>query len=1021
MNDFLDNFVDLHAHSMYSFLDGHPTPEEMALKAAELGRKAMAITDHGSISGHVLLEKAVTGVKLQTLGATKRKIVGKALDILPIYGMEAYGVRDVKERGPEAQKKFHLTILAKNLTGYKNLIQLVTRSWSEGFYYRQSIDSDMLLDHADGLIVLSGCEKGAFMMRLEQGDWEGARKLARNYRSAFGDDFYVEIQHFPHTSRKAEWAYQLAKEEGLKVVLTCDSHYLDPDGWKVQQLLWAIRDGTRVGETKIEHAYLWEADRLYDFCRANAPGVDWEEVFRNTGEVALKVERFALPRAPHVVYPMAGDKRQYIYERVRQFLEGRGLWTPEYEARLERELAVIAEKGYLDYFLVVADMVNWAKSRGIFVGPARGSAAGSLVCWGLRITEIDPVKFGLLFERFIDPTRSDLPDIDVDFEDERRDEVFAYMRAKWGEDKVAFISTFARFAAKQALNDAARAYGIPRSEIELITRHIVFRSSGDQRSEQTIQDAIEEHPEARAVFERHPELENAMRIQGRVRHSGKHAAGLIVTSEPITNYVALIRPGGTGEPLIAVDWRDSQHLNLMKIDCLGLKELSIIRMIAQRVGLTLEDIYNIPLDDEETIRGFNERDFLGIFQYTGLATKGVASRIHFKNIKQIADVNALSRPGPLHAGATENYIRGLQSGVFVPILPQPEVQDYIRNTYGQIIYQEQVMQILRNVGGLDWTDVCDIRVIMGKSKGSEAFDEYWPKWEAGTKERGVSPSDARQIWETIRLYGKHGFNLAHATAYGIVSYWSMYMKRHYPREFYWAQLVRAGDDEEVRRILQEATRKGIQFGEISLSLREPTWYIDGDVIQPGWSQIDGVGERIAAELAAHAPYTSLEDIAARVNRRIVNEGVRKKIAAKLGLSVLDIYGVNDWAKIDELFPERVKIADVNAGLFWSPEVLIVAKVRRINKKNRIEEWRQKGKDTSVLDPNGLHDYVLLIVEDDTDAMMVYIAPENYERWKDDIWRSEGKYVAVAGTKARDIQLLHAAELLVDVVNLEPAA
>ena len=999
---------------MYSVLDGHPSPEEMIAKAHSLGRRAHALTDHGSISGHVLLEKAVQGKRYQYLGHNTRAIQGEELDLKPIYGMEAYTTPDVSARGQAFQRKYHLTLLAKNLTGYRNLLQLVTRSWEEGYYYRQSIDGPMLVEQGQGLIILSGCEKGGFMEKIANRDWQAARDWARAYRDIFGDDFYVEIQHFPHVSEKSAAAWAIAGELGIKTVLTCDAHYLDPDGWRYQQFLWSIRDGKPVDDFRIEHAYLWEPDRLFAFCQANAPSIDWTRVFEHTAEVGEKVERFLLPRAPHVHYPLEGDKRAYIYQEVRAFLEARGLWDAAYAGRLEHELNVIEEKGYFDYFLVVADMVRWAKSRGIFVGPARGSAAGSVVCWGLRITEIDPVHFGLLFERFVDPTRTDLPDIDVDFEDERRGEVFQYMAERWGRDCVAHISTFSRFGDKQTLEDARKSYRIPRHEVETIKRHLVERSSGDQRAELTIQDTIEEFPEAREVYERYPALQIAAGVQGKIRHTGKHAAGLVVTSEPVSNYCAIVKAGD--QRLVAYDWRDSAHLNLMKIDCLGLKELSLLRMISQSVGLTLADVYALPLDDPETYEGFNQHDFLGVFQYTGLATKGVASRIKFENIRQVADVNALSRPGPLHAGATERYIRGREKGTFAPILPQPQVQPMIRDTYGQIIYQEQVMRILRDVGNMSWTDVCDIRTIMGKSKGSEAFDEYWPRWEQGTAENGVTPADARQIWEAIRLFGKHGFNLAHATAYGIVAYWSMYMKQHYPLQFYWANLVRAADDDEVTRFLHEARRKGIAFIPFDLETAQPTWHIRDGRIAMGWQQIPGVGPVAAQALSEAAPFASVADISARVPGRKANSRVKAAIAEHIGATVESLYRLDDWGRIQELVPERVQIAAVNGGFIYSPLVLVVGRLIRINKKNRWEEWKTKGKDTSRLNPEDDHDYCILIIEDETDSCMVYVDPERYKGWNAQIWGTEGDYLVVKGNKTPGLQMIHAQDLITGILK-----
>lgn len=969
----------------------------------------------------MLFEKAVAGVKQKSIGANTLFIRdGKAIDIKPIYGMEAYTVQDATGRSDEFRKKFHLSVIAKNQDGYRSLLKLVTRSFEEGFYYRQAIDGRMLLDHATGLIILSGCETGNFMRHIEAGNYDAAKATAQAFRSAFGDDFYIEVQHFPHMSDKVKLAWQIAEELGIKTVLTCDTHYLDEEGWRYQQFLWSIRDAKPIDDFRIEHAYLWEPDKLLAFVKERTPDVNWERVFANTVEVAQKCEAYKLPRAPHVKYPMEGNKLAYIRAVVIRRLQELGLGDrPEYIERLDRELRIIAVKEYEDYFLVVADMIRWAKSQGIFVGPARGSSAGSLVCYGLRITEIDPIRYGLMFERFVDPTRVDLPDIDCDFEDERRDEVFAYMARRWGEENVAHISTFARLGGRSALDDAARSFRIPSEDIDTIKRHLVERSSGDQRAELTIQDTLEEFPEAREVFERWPQLDIASKVQGKIRHLGKHAAGLIVTSEPVTEYVGIYKAGE--QRLIAVDWRDSMYLNLMKIDVLGLKELTILRLIAAHEGFGLDDLYQLPVDDEATLAGFNAHDYLGIFQYTGLATKGVASRIYFENVEQISDVNALSRPGPLHAGATESYIRGKQAGFFQPILPQPEVKSIIDPTFGQIIYQEQVMRILREVGQMSWQDVCDIRNIMGKSKGSEAFDNYWETWRTGATGAGIAEADARQIWETIRLYGKHGFNKSHSVAYGIVAYWSMYMKQHYPRAFYMAQLIKSPDEEHERRFILEALRKGIEFAPFSLATRSATWYIDDDNrIAPGWQCIKGIGPKAGEELAKHAPYDSMEQLISKVNRRICNTRVQGAISNSLMQTVEELFDLRIWQVVQERFPERALINKVNEGLVWAEAPQVVGRLTRINKKNRVEEWKTKGKDISRIDQTKPQDYVILIVEDESDSCMVYVSPELYQVCKDTLWRiGVGGFVVAQGRKMPDLQMITAQRVDFPIISTEP--
>lgn len=993
---------------MASLLDGHPDPADIVARAVELGRSACALTDHGSVSGHVAFERAVKGKIFVTMGASKIKLEGEAADIKPIYGLEAYTVADAKAREQRYQKKHHLSLLAKTADGYRNLLGLVTRSWDEGFYYRQSIDGEMLLEQGAGLIVLSGCETSNFMSTVKRGEFDEAKRLAALWKSVYGDDFYIELQHFPHMAEPVQAAWQIAQELGIKAVLTCDTHYLQPDGWRYQQFLWSIRDGKPIGDFKIEYAYPWEPDELLAFCKSSSPSLNWERIFENTCEVAAKVERFDLPRARNVVFPMEGDKiehmRRVVLARLREV--GRDS-DSAYIARMEHELAMVAQKGYEDYFLLVADMINWAKQQGIFVGPARGSAAGSLVCWGMRITEIDPIEFDLLFERFIDPTRTDMPDIDVDFEDDRRSEVFDYMRRRWGDDCVSFISTFGRLQARSVLDEAARSFRIPASEIAQVKQHLIERSSGDSRVEDTLEDTIASVPAVKDVFDRHPELAIAAGTQGCFKSMGHHAAGLIVTSDPISEVVAVYR-NKEKEALIAVDHRDGSYLNLMKIDVLGLTELTIARLVCDRVGISLDQLYALPLDDAETLRGFNEHDFLGIFQYSGLATQSVAARVQFGNIREIADVNALSRPGPLHAGATRLYLNGKASGDFKPILPQPELRPILEATHGQIIYQEQIMRILREFGDMSWDDVCAIRSIVGKTKGIEAFDNYLPKWLTGSAALGHPESEAMSIWNTIKQFGKHSFNWSHALAYGIVAYWSMYLKRHYPREFYWAHLVKAKDDREIARFINEMARKGIGMASVSLSIAEATWYIDANGnIAPGWGAIKGIGEKSGGELAAHAPYASMEDLEERVNKRVVNRGVREKIQTALGMSMQELYRLDVWNRLSELLPERMPIE-----WLWNDEMplercFVVGRVLKINKKNRYEELISKGRDPGRWLPDASSDYAVIVIEDDTEQCRAMLDMKLYKQCFNELWRSKDQIVAVQGNLVRDIRLVRA--------------
>lgn len=994
----------LHAHSHFSVLDALPTPQQMVAKAQSLNRPAIALTDHGSVSGHVLLEKAIEGIRTGEQGREGYHVTfrGERLEgIKPIYGVEAYLVPNIKKN---RQKKNHVTLLAMNQTGYRNLIQLVTRSYDEGFYYRPSVDFRMLSEHSDGVIAMSGCESSLYHRYLAAGDEKNAVKYLQIMDQIYGENFYAEVQHFPHAKELHHRAYTLAEELGFRTAITCDCHYLEPEDRVAHKMIMAVRDHCGYDEAfDLKYAHPYEPDRLLRGLQKMYPDLDWLPAFETVADIVSKIEHYRLPKAPIVTYAMDGDKIGYMRQRCLEFLRSQNLDAKlTYIDRLNRELAVIGDKGYEDYFLVVADIINWAKSNGIMVGPGRGSAAGSLVCWGLGITTVDPVKWDLLFERFVDPTRVDPPDIDIDFEDERRSEVFDYIKQRYGEENVAFISTFMRFGGKQSLWDTAKVFGIPDEAIHRVIRYLPDRSSGDQRAELTVTDALDE-PEVREVFAAYPELEIAGYIQGKIRGLGRHAAGVIVTAEPISNYAAIYRAPGTGERLVALDWRDATHLNLMKIDVLGLKECSMLRMMAEHVGMKLQDIYDIPLDQPEAIDVFNKRDFLGIFQFDGQAVRMVGSQMHFESLEQIAAVNALARPGPLWSQATAAYIQGRKDGKPHHVVEYEPARALLERTYGQIIYQESVMQILREIGGMGWQEVCEIRSIMGKSLGSEAFDNYFSIWEEGCRSNNVPEQHIRQIWETIRSYGRHAFNISHAFVYGLLAYWGAWFKANHPLAFYWAHLCKARDRDQEERFLIEAKRRGIEFGTLSLRTRSLGWEIRDGKIAPGWSLVPGIGSKQGQAIIDAGPFENEDGLLAVKG---IGQKTVDKIMEYIDVPIEQFYAMEIW----ETLENRTPIADIKGddASRWKGEV--VGRVTKINKKSRIEEATSRGKEP----PNdgGPDEYCTITVQDDTDNIVCWIDNLLYEKYYDTIWSSNGELLRVRGERAnfplivvKDIELI----------------
>jgi len=734
------NFVDLHLHSTYSHGDGYGTLSQIIERAKSLDRKAIALTDHGSVSGYVQLNKEC-----------------EKSNIKPIFGYEAYMVDSLSTMFESKERhKNHITLLAKNNQGYANILKLASKAYLEGFYYRPTIDTEMLFNHFSGLIVLSGCWTGKMQSLLNDKNKESVISWAKKYKDVFGDNFYLETQHYDLFTNTYIPISKLSKILNIPMVLTCDVHYLTSEQAEIQEMLHAARDIRTFDSTKIiQNAHQWQSDDLLEYMNRYFPNISWQPIMEKTAEIADSIDvKMPFGGAPRFgVLDAAALLRQKAYEG----LQKHGKDNTIYRDRLEHELQIVQKKDFSDYFLITQDIVNWAKEHYILVGPGRGSSGGSLLCYVLYINEIDPIVHNLMFERFIDIDRYDYPDIDMDYEREKRSEVKKYVSTKYGEDKVTNIATFSTYSGKNSLDSVGKMFHVPASEVATVKKYLVERSEADMRSGLTIEDTFEMSDETKEVARKYPDLLKAKWLEGQYKNFGRHAAGIVISTVPLDEIMA-IYTSTSGDRLASFDMGDLETIKLLKFDVLGLAELGVIHDAAKLANVPFADIYKIEHTDEKTLEGFRNLDTIGIFQYDGDSTKSILRQMKNINFKELADCIALSKPGPAHSGASTFYLDAMRGDKATGFLWNPILKAITEDTYGQILYQEQLMQVLRQVGNMSWTDTGIIRKVISKSKGEQAFEAYWPKFKEGATNNGFTENEANRIWNAMKVFGRYAFN-----------------------------------------------------------------------------------------------------------------------------------------------------------------------------------------------------------------------------------------------------------------------
>ncbi len=863
-------FVPLHLHTEWSLLDGAIRIKDLVPRLLEYGYPGCAITDHGTLYGLIHFYNALREANLK-----------------PLLGCEFYVAKGSRwDKNKANAQMHHLILIAKNETGYRNLLKLGSQAYLEGFYYKPRIDKNLLQEHAQGLICLSACLEGEIPSLLLNGEFQKAKEAAQFFRSLFGEDFYLEIQFndLPEQKRANELILELSRDLGIKVVGTTDSHYLDKDDYKAHEVLLCIQTGARLDDPD---RFKFGTDKLYLFSPIELEElmkVYPKEIFENTLEVFEKVNlelKIGEPLFPRAKIPQGETAESFLIKKAKEGLEKRlselerrgELFASkeEYRKRLEEELEVIIEKGYASYFLIVADFIEWAKSQQIPVGPGRGSAAGALTSYALYITNLDPIRWGLLFERFLNKERPSLPDIDVDFCKERRDEVIEYVTQAYGKEYIAKISTFGSLLARQVVRDVGRALGFKPKEIDSIAKMI---SPGTDVS---LQEEVK-RPEIQALMHSSPRIkelfEIALKLEGLPRHSSIHAAGVVISGVPIREVAPLMK-GEKGEILVQYDMKACEKVGLIKFDFLGLKTLTIIndtlRLIREIRGQEL-DLDAIPLDDPKVYQLLQQGETDGVFQLESEGMKDLLRRLKPENFNDLIAVLALYRPGPLGGGLVDQYIE-TKHGLRAPEYLHPLLEPLLKETYGVIVYQEQVMEIARALAGYTLGEADLLRRAIGK-KEKDLMQKLKDDFVNRAKEKGIDAAIAQRVFDLIEKFADYGFNKSHAAAYALLSYQTAYLKAYYPLYFMAALLTyEVNKSEEIRKYLATAERMGLKCLPPDVNKSAAGFTVEGNAIRVGLQAIKNVGEKAVKEILQKRPYGSFLEFCQKVDTQKVNQRV----------------------------------------------------------------------------------------------------------------------------------------------------
>ena len=872
------NFTHLHLHTEYSLLDGACRIEGLMQRVKALGQTAVAITDHGVMYGCVDFYKAA-----------------KKAGVKPIIGCEVYvATRTRFDKVNRIDGSNHLVLLCKNETGYKNLIKMVSVGFTEGFYNKPRVDHELLEEYHEGLICLSACLAGEIPQALLAGDYEKAKNLARYYEDLFGKgNYYIEIQDHGLDEQRTvlPLLVRLSRETGIPLVATNDAHYLEKEDSRMQHILICIQTNKTVNDDDVlefgtDEFYVKSTDEMYELFSA------WPEACENTNRIAEMCSfdfEFGVTKLPYFVAPDGMDNKEYFVKLCRDGLLRRyGADVPEdIRARLDYEISIIDRMGYINYYLIVFDFINYAKSQGIPVGPGRGSGAGSLAAYCVGITNIDPIKYNLLFERFLNPERVSMPDFDIDFCYERRQEVIDYVIRKYGADHVAQIVTFGTMAARAAIRDVGRVLDMPYGTVDGIAKLVPMEPK------MTLTKALYISRELKARYDADPQVKElidmSLKLEGMPRHASTHAAGVVITREAADEYVPLAT--NDGNPVTQFTMTTIEELGLLKMDFLGLRTLTVIddaeKMIRKREpGFSMDAV---PYDDQRVYAMLNAGETEGVFQMESGGMTQAVMGLQSKSLEDIIAIISLYRPGPMESIPT--YIANRHNPGNVKY-KTPQLEHILDVTNGCIVYQEQVMQICRELAGFSYGQADLVRRAMSKKKHDVMEKERQhfvhgntePGHEcAGCVANGISETVANAIFDDMSSFASYAFNKAHAAAYAVVAYQTAYLKRHYPREFMAALLTSVLDNTgKVIEYTAECQRMGIRVLPPDINASDAGFTVEGKDIRFGLLALKNVGRNLIATVVRErsgTPYRSLYDFCKRlhgteINRRAVESMIK---------------------------------------------------------------------------------------------------------------------------------------------------
>jgi DNA polymerase III subunit alpha len=948
------SFVHLHVHTQYSLLDGANKIGPLIDHAKKSGMPAIAMTDHGNM-----------------FGAVEFFLKAKQNGIKPIIGCEAYlapGKRSDRTQTPhsddfEGGGNFHLILLAQSRIGYRNLCRLLTAAYKEGLYYKPRIDKEILAENSEGLIVLSGCLSGEIVRALRVGRMDKARESAEWYARTFPGRFYLELQDNGLHGPVNDSLRELGKTTGLPLVATNDCHYLHRDDAKAHEVLLCIQTGKTLAD---ETRWRFDTDGLYVKTpeeMAAAFGADSEEV-RNTVAIADRVDfEFEFGKFHFPIYRSAevkenkGDEdldaelarrvREGLADRLIKLHDRRGEFEEQpYLDRLDRELPVIREMGFSGYMLIVADFINYARSVEIPVGPGRGSVVGSLVSYALKITEVDPIEHKLLFERWLNPGRRSMPDIDVDFCFERRDEVLAYVRRKYGDERVAQIITFGTIKGKQAIRDVGRVLGLSFAETDRIVK---LYPAPKQGRDFPLVDALEMEPRLKAERDKYPELFNyAFKLEGLLRHASRHAAGVVISDDPLQDMVPLYVDKERNEEAVSItqySMKGVEEIGLIKFDFLALKNLTLIKDALDIIasgGKTPPDLNRLNLDDPESYKLLARGDTVGVFQMEGSGMRRFLTELKPSCFEDVIAAISLFRPGTLDAGMVEPFIHR-KHGKEPVEYDHPLLEPVLNDTYGVIIYQEQVMRAAQALSGYSLEQADILRAAMGK-KQIAIMQKERGNFIKGAVANGVDKVLAESIFEKIATFASYGFNRSHAAAYALTSYTTAYLKAHFPHEFM-AALMSLDMDDAGKTYKNIAALREMRIAILPPDVNQSRvkFTVKGEQIRFGLGAIRGVGAKSAEEIIAvrekDGAFQGLSDFCLRVGTQLLN---RRVLEALIKCGAFDFTGALRAALTAQI-DDALKIAQREATDAVNNQISLFGKSGQpptLTLREPVEEWPQ---------------------------------------------------------------------------------